>query len=64
MTNVGSHAASEFDEGGPEVSTGASSRPAFVRLTVMDGNETGHYKSRYYSLQKNSMKKEKKPINT
>jgi len=32
----------------------------------MDGNETRHYKSHYYSLQKNSMKKEKekKPINT
>ena len=30
---------SEFDEGGPEVSTDTSSRPAFVRLAGMFGNE-------------------------
>ena len=38
MTSVGSHETSEFDECGHEVSTGASSRPTFVRLAGMTVN--------------------------
>ncbi|MCR4604888.1 MAG: hypothetical protein K5639_02705 [Eubacterium sp.] len=49
MTSVASHAASEFDEGGPEVSTGASSRPSFVRLAGISEAERWCYKSPYNS---------------